>query len=447
MSAEQSHHTKGLVRLTMACNERCPFCNVPAERYPTRPRPEAELLAEVDALLRAGGRTLTISGGEPTLLRRRLLSLVREARRRGAQYVELQTNAVLIDPAYAAALAAAGVSSAFVSLLSHLPAQHDHLAGLGGAYGRCLSGIDALLDAGIRVALNPVIARSTQALVADYVDFVAARLPRVRSISLSAVQPHGRAAARAAELLPDYATLAGAIREARRRALRAGITLLNPYCGLPLCIGWEGDIARSVEAIEGAARAAGLDNRGNKRQGPPCRPCALRTRCGGAWHAYWALRGGSGIRPPALLGEPWGEPGPLECVVDGRGGLDEGRWAALADAESPAVWLRLTRLPAAAVRRLLGSGCTDLALDWGPPDRETLRALRRLDRLQRGRDDRARLRVTAAIAERDPRRAYEQLSLAAALGVRRLRLADRALAERLSRALPELDISAAPSSG
>ena len=36
--AEDSHRTKGLLRLTMACNERCPFCNVPAEDY-ARPTP------------------------------------------------------------------------------------------------------------------------------------------------------------------------------------------------------------------------------------------------------------------------------------------------------------------------------------------------------------------------------------------------------------------------
>ena len=109
-SAEENHRTKGLVRLTMACNERCPFCNVPAEDYPARPTPEAELLAEVDRFVAAGDRTLTISGGEPTLLRRRLLALTREARARGIDFVEIQTNAVLITPDYAAALAEAGVT-------------------------------------------------------------------------------------------------------------------------------------------------------------------------------------------------------------------------------------------------------------------------------------------------------------------------------------------------
>ena len=37
--AEESHLTKGLVRLTMVCNERCPFCNVPAEDFPAAPTP------------------------------------------------------------------------------------------------------------------------------------------------------------------------------------------------------------------------------------------------------------------------------------------------------------------------------------------------------------------------------------------------------------------------
>ncbi|MCK6519023.1 radical SAM protein [Myxococcota bacterium] len=119
--AEESHLTKGLVRLTMVCNERCPFCNVPAEEYPAAPTPEAVIDGQIAALLAEGGRTLTISGGEPTLLRRRLLDSIRRARAAGLPLVELQTNAILITPDYAAALAEAGLTSAFVSLLSHLP--------------------------------------------------------------------------------------------------------------------------------------------------------------------------------------------------------------------------------------------------------------------------------------------------------------------------------------
>ena len=52
----------------------------------------------------ANGRS-HISGGEPTLLRERLVALVKRARARGIPFVELQTNAVLLDEGYASELA------------------------------------------------------------------------------------------------------------------------------------------------------------------------------------------------------------------------------------------------------------------------------------------------------------------------------------------------------
>lgn len=305
---EDHHQTKGLLRLTMACNERCVFCNVPVEDYRPVTPSRAALTAQVDAFIASGEQTLTISGGEPTLMRDRLIEVVSKARGAGVPYVELQTNAVLIDDDYAQALAQAGVTSAFVSFLSHVPALHDELAGLEGAYADCLRGMDALLDAGIAVTLNPVTAFRTQHLVGDYVSFVAQRLPRVRSISLSAVQPHGRAKDNA-QLLPDYGVLKGQVVLAQERANAADIRLLNPYCGLPLCVGWHESVERSVEAIEAIQQreqqAFGVDNRHNKRQGEPCRGCALRTRCGGAWNAYWDVREGRGLEPPLQRLEPW----------------------------------------------------------------------------------------------------------------------------------------------
>jgi len=357
----------------MACNERCPFCNVPVEDYPRPTPPPEEIESELDAFVTSGARTLTISGGEPTLLRRRLIALISRARARGLAFVELQTNAVLIDAGYARALREAGLTSAFVSLLSHQESHHDHLAGLAGAFGRCLRGIDALLAEGVRVTLNPVIARRTDASAADFVEFVAERLPGVREISLSAVQPHGRAGPDADALLPRYDVLASVIPRARERAAAHDITLLNPYCGLPLCVGWADDPERSVEAIEasdgGWRRTPGLDNRGDKIQGAPCGDCALRTRCGGAWRAYWTIRGGRGIAPPLRSALPW-QSGAAEVsgqtVVSAPGGPGPAHFAALGAAATPTVWLWTDRLTAACAVRLRRAGCTDLALEVDP---------------------------------------------------------------------------------
>ena len=406
-SAEQSHRTKGLLRLTMACNERCPFCNVPVEDYPRPTPPDEQIAAELDAFVASGEQTLTISGGEPTVLRKRLLAVVAEARQRGVPYVELQTNAVLIDETYARELAEAGLTSAFVSFLSHVPAHHDVLAGLEGAFERCLRGMDALLAEGVRVTLNPVIALATQELVPDYIDFVAARLPGVRSISLSAVQPHGRGAQNL-ELLPDYAVLAAVVPEARRRAQAHGIELLNPYCGLPACIGWDDALDRSVEAIEaelgGWQATPGVENVGDKRQDAPCRACALRTRCGGAWHAYWDVRGGSGIGAPIALVPPW-----------------EGEQL------GPIVWAHARGFADGEAERLLASGCTDVALELDPDalqDRTTLRELRRLVRAAQGVPDQHQVRVHIGLRPGGTQETWKAIQLAVATGAHSVQVID-----------------------
>ncbi len=364
-AAEASHTTKGLIRLTMVCNERCPFCNVPMEDYPSSPTPPEEIDRLLAAFSAAGDRTVTISGGEPTLLRARLLDTIRAARRRDIPLVELQTNAILIDGPYATDLAQAGLTSAFVSLLSQDPSHHDFLAGLEDSWSRTLAGIDALLEVGIRIALNVVVARQTETLLADYVEFVARRLPGVDSISVSAVQPHGRAKAEPS-LLPDYAVLGPQVGKARAVATRHGITLLNPYCGLPACVGWQDDLAHSVEAIESRLTSKGprgLDQAGNKAHGPPCTRCALRPRCGGAWHAYWQVHDGSGLVAPAQATPPWEGTTDAQTVVDCRGTSPD--WQALSAATTPSVWLWTDRLAASDVPKLGAAGCTHLALE-GP---------------------------------------------------------------------------------
>ncbi len=435
---EESHRTKGLLRLTMACNERCPFCNVPAEDYDRLTPPEDETLAELQRFLDEGSETLTISGGEPTLLRKRLLRVIAEARAGTVRFVELQTNAVLIDDRYAGQLAEAGLTSAFVSFLSHVPEHHDALAGLEGAYDRCLRGIDALLDHGVHVTLNPVTAQRTQELVPDYIDFVARRLPRVRFISMSAVQPHGRARHNL-ELLPDYAVLRRTIPEARDRATQHGIEMVNPYCGLPLCVGWSDDLEHSVEAFEarggGWRLTPGLDNLGNKSHGAACDRCVYRTRCGGAWHAYWDVRGGSGIAPPVALVEPWhpdAEGAAQQIVVAAPGGPVEATWRELALARTPTVWLWTDRLGAGDAGRLMDSPVTDLALELGSVDpaelKRTLQVARRVARAGRALQPQTRVRIRLGLrpsAETNPSAVHRTLSLGAAIGVDALRVLAR----------------------
>lgn len=374
----------------MACNEKCPFCNVPVEDYAIRTPPNDELEAAIDGFIAGGEKTLTISGGEPTLYRKKLVDLVQRARSGGMQFIEVQTNATLIDDDYAREMREAGVTSAFVSLLSHIPSLHDELAGLEGAFPLCLRGIDALIAHGIRVALNPVTASQTQELVPDYVTFVADRFPAITSVSLSAVQPHGRAA-KHLELLPDYARLKEVLPEAMRRAKDSQIEMVNPYCGLPLCVGWTEELDHCVEVFEaerGGFDTPGLRNLGNKSQGEPCIRCHLRTRCGGAWHAYWEQLEGSGLSAPKKVAFPWsallmeGDIRPKTVISSGV--LEAHLEKELDNRSDPNLWFWTPSLTRGDARRLLKTRCTDVAIQMNAgtflKDHETLKAIRQLAR-------------------------------------------------------------------
>ncbi len=463
MKQDNPNRTRGILRLTLACNERCVFCNEPTERYDHPTVSQASVDEQLETFVQTRQDTLTISGGEPTLSRERLLSLIRDARQRSIPFVVLQTNGVLIDDDYAHALADAGLTEGFVSLLSHEPSLHDTLMGRPGAQAACVAGIDALLGAKVSVTLNPVFAQATQTTVSDYMDFVARRLPGVRSISVSVVQPHGRAEKQQG-LLPDYAVLGPAIREGLARADLHGLRALNPYCGVPPCVGWQDHLDRCTEALEalsgGLQAPPGIVNQGQKSHGPACRACALRPRCGGAWHAYWRQHGGRGITPPAETVAPWhrgSEQAPMQCVVRAPGGPDEATWDALEAADTPTVWLWTDRLGEPDAERIARSSCTTLAVDL-PLRRlasasNTLRRLRRLNRLDAGALGAVRTRVHLALRASipgDEARWVSALALASSIGADTVHLLVRsperfgALMTDLEARYPQLTLEVGP---
>src|SRR3569832_2709636 len=147
-----------LLRLGLACDADCLFCNVPSESYSYPMRlSSAEAGRRIDALAAGGADRLELSGGEPAL-RADLESLVARARAAGFSRVELQTIGVaLARPGRASALRRAGLTHSFVALHSQLPAAHDGLLRRPGAWEACVRAIEELTAEGVDVVLNPVV--------------------------------------------------------------------------------------------------------------------------------------------------------------------------------------------------------------------------------------------------------------------------------------------------
>ena len=106
-----------VLRLGIKCNQRCLFCTAQTGDENETTTQEAKEL--IDYIAINGTGTLAITGGEPTI-RDDLITLIRYAKTKGIQNIELQTNAVrLTDNDYAIELVKSGVNHFFIALHSH----------------------------------------------------------------------------------------------------------------------------------------------------------------------------------------------------------------------------------------------------------------------------------------------------------------------------------------
>lgn len=281
---------EGIVRTGFGCNQDCGMCWQGRDwgRY----GPE-QVVRWIEDLWAAGARSLIVSGGEP-MLDPELVRYVERARALGFAGVTLETNAIQASkPGYAARLAKAGVTQAFVSLHSGDPAVSDAITRAPGTHERTVRGIHALLDAGIPVALNAVTtAEGIDELggLPDFIHDTFGRHPGLLHLMISyPTMPFDRSLV--GTIVPDPARLRAALRRAIDRAFVLGIVVrgLDGPCGPPLCAFDADERILSGKPIPGPVEF--------RRKVPACDRCAVQSACFGVRHEDVKLFGERCVAP------------------------------------------------------------------------------------------------------------------------------------------------------
>ena len=148
----------GAIEVTRRCPLACQHCynNLPMRDGDARRR---ELSLEehcriLDEIADAGCLWLLYSGGE-IFARRDFLDIYRHARARGF-LITLFTNGTLITPRIADALGATRPFAIEVTLYGRTQETYERLTGIPGSYGKCLQGIERLLERGLPLTLKTV---------------------------------------------------------------------------------------------------------------------------------------------------------------------------------------------------------------------------------------------------------------------------------------------------
>lgn len=283
---------EAIVRLHIACNQHCFFCNTDARAenlHETPSRVRQYIEANRHAL------HLSFSGGEPTL-DRRLPEYIAYARELGVRRVIIQTNALLASyPEYADRLADAGLTGAFVSLHAPSAELSDRITASPGTWELTIKGLRNLLDRGVEVELNVVINQYNHAALAEHATFIVERFPEIVAVTLSYIAPTGFCRI-SRDTIPRIRDVQPHLFAALDIFEAAGVTAILPdRCGIPLCTvpGYE----HHHEALMGAPFAGTGLVTDDHAKPPSCSTCTWNNRCIGWWTASLELWGPDDLVP------------------------------------------------------------------------------------------------------------------------------------------------------
>ena len=159
--------------VTDRCDLKCQYC-MPAEGIQASPREDVLTFEEVVRVCgifkELGVQTVRLTGGEP-LVRKNVDGLIRRIRDLGIEDIAMTTNATALKP-LAQRLVDAGLKRINVSLDSVDPETFRTMT-RGGDLDRVMGGIDAILEAGIKVVkTNSVVVRhKNHTQLGDVVDW------------------------------------------------------------------------------------------------------------------------------------------------------------------------------------------------------------------------------------------------------------------------------------
>lgn len=175
------------LNLTNQCNLRCIHCAI-TDGKDTREITVRRVTRLIDELANNGGKSISITGGEP-LLRKDCLSILAYAASR--LKTTLLTNAVSITPETARNIVNLGITVQ-ISLDGSKPEIHDAIRGKG-AFRMTIQGIELLRNAGIgeRLYIRATLMKNNLKDLKDIIK-LAQRLG-VRKIRLATVEKIGRA--------------------------------------------------------------------------------------------------------------------------------------------------------------------------------------------------------------------------------------------------------------
>ena len=259
--------------LTEQCDNYCLMCS-----QPPKDRDDSWLFdraRKVISLLPESARSLSLTGGEPTLHADALIGLLSHCVTAAPRLsIHLLSNGRrFADLGFARRYAAVGLPDimAGIPVYAPEPGLHDFIVQAVGAFDETIHGILNLASLGQAVEIRVVVQRHTVPILAGLATFIARNLPFVAQVALMGLEMTGLARPNSAQVWADPADYQRELIEAVGILTTAGIS--TRIYNHQLCVLDRGLWPYAVRSISDWKNDY-LDI---------CRSCSVREACGGVF--------------------------------------------------------------------------------------------------------------------------------------------------------------------
>jgi His-Xaa-Ser system radical SAM maturase HxsC len=255
---------------TTRCNASCQMC---AQPFTGHDQEHLRDLMQAIPLIDPSTETVGISGGEPTLLGRRLVDLVRRVRVfLPKTRIELLSNAILFKHfRFAQDIAEAGLPNLTIGVPIHAdtPELHDRIAGRKGAFDDTILGLLNLQRAGVPTELRVILQKAALPRLTGLGEFIARNLCFASHVAIMGLERAGRAKSAWDDLWADPEEFREPLAATVKRLLQLHMNV-SVY-NLPLCV---------LDPSLWAVACQSISDWKNEFP-EQCNACAARHRCCG----------------------------------------------------------------------------------------------------------------------------------------------------------------------
>lgn len=263
--------------VTNQCNSNCIMCPDPDIIRNTKENPDIKKILEQIECIPNDTSHITITGGEPGLLKEKLLEVLDKCKKclSNTEFLLLTNGRVFSDVHFANKIAEVVPSNIRVAIPIYADNEklHDEITRAKESFNQAVNGIKNLINRNIDVEIRIVVLKKNYEQLEQIAKFIVREFPHTKIVNIMALEMMGNAYKNKDLVWVDFKDIKKYLYNACLTIIRSGI-ITNLY-NFPLC--------NIDEKLYSLSRKSITDYKVRYKDG--CDTCLIKENCGGFFNS------------------------------------------------------------------------------------------------------------------------------------------------------------------